>query len=833
MSEHPAFPLLHLPVLLQSDGLDSALPLERTIIHVQITGPLASVVVSQHFTNPIQAAAELDYLFPLPAEAAVSGFELRIGSRRILGDLQESDAARASYEEARGQGKRSGLIEQRRPNLFAVRLANVLPGEAIDTSIRYQQRVKFADGEYEFVLPMGLTPRYDRPDHPQEGEGTSAPLAKSNEKIGLLELQVMVDAGVPAGNPTSPSHKLEITRSDERRFQLHLAGENIPDHDFVLRYPLAEEQVAAAGWTSGEAGKEFFLATIVPPRMEEEPQVPPREFIFVLDRSGSMSGEPIAQARNAMRACLRTLNPGDAFRILLFDNELEWFNSEALPVTQEKVEQADTYLGRVQGRGGTEIIRAIDAVLGLPVDAQRTRFVVFLTDGAVSAEAQALEQIRGRIGSARLFTFGVGPSVNRALLSRMARLGRGRAAFLQLEEDIEGAIIRFQDSVSFPMLTNLSLAWKNGKAWDIYPTRLPDLYSGEPLEFSGRLARSTDQPLRLELRGERGGQPLTLQVDLTPPAGRDSAIERVWAQARVEDLLEQQALDPARAQKFRTDILGLALEYSLITQYTSFVAIDQETAQGGGKPSVIHVAQPLPKGLSPEGFQPQAQMARMGMAMPASFMPAPASPGQASTTGPLRSLMSKLAGRSLQENTRNIAQEEAQFATPEVVQVTDTRKNETALRWLARAQKLDGSWDGDVERTAAALLAFVRAGNTTRAGSFRQALRRAVSWLVGHPGTNFTAFLRALALEELARATGDEKDSAQAQSARLALPPPSTSIERAALGEQQVSVPASIQSMDDLRLAGIQKRRLPLPKNLLQGETADLAMIWSAVLDQA
>ncbi|MBE0698356.1 MAG: hypothetical protein IH586_15680, partial [Anaerolineaceae bacterium] len=268
MSENPAFPIVHLPVLLQPGVLDSALPLERTIVSVQITGPLASVVINQHFANPIKEAAELDYLFPLPEEAAVTGFEMRIGSRRILGDLQESEAARSAYEEAREQGKRSGLFEQRRPNLFAVRLANILPGEGIAASIRYQQRVTFADGEYEFVFPMGLTPKYVRPENPQEGKGTHAPFAKSDEKIGSLELQVTVDAGLPAGDPTSPSHNLEITRSDERRFHLRLAGENIPDHDFVLRYPLAEEQVTAAGWTSGEAGKEFFLATVVPPRME-------------------------------------------------------------------------------------------------------------------------------------------------------------------------------------------------------------------------------------------------------------------------------------------------------------------------------------------------------------------------------------------------------------------------------------------------------------------------------------------------------------------------------------------------------------------------------------
>jgi Ca-activated chloride channel homolog len=838
MAETRAFPPVHLPMLVLPGAVDSALPLERTRVNVHITGPLVSVVIGQHFTNPLKEAAELDYLFPLPEEAAVSGFELRIGTRHVQGDLQESEAARTAYEDARQQGKRSGLFEQRRPNLFAVRLANILPGEAVDAEIRYQERVKFNDGEYEFVFPMGLTPKYDRPDQPQEGQGTHAPLAKREEKIGPVEIQTTVDAGFAVAEPTSPSHAIEVTRTDARRFQLHLAGENIPDHDFVLRYALVGDGISAAGWTSGESGKEFFLATLVPARLEEEPQVPPREFIFVLDRSGSMTGEPIAQARNALRACLRTLNPEDTFRILLFDNQLEWFRAEAAQVTQAQVEQADAYLDKVQGRGGTEILGAIDAVLSLASDSERTRFIVFLTDGAVSAEAQALEQIRARIGAARLFSFGVGPSVNRALLSRMARLGRGRAEFMQLDEDIEGAIIRFQDSVSFPLLINLSLEWQNGKAWDVYPVRLPDLYSGEPVEFSGRLARNAEQPLRLVLRGERAGQPVALELNLYPPAGRDAAIERVWAQARVEDFIEQQELEPARAQALRDDILGLALEYNLVTRYTAFVAIDQDIAQGGGNPRVVHVALPLPKGLSPEGFQPQAQMARLGMALPAAFMPAPAAPGQAGP-GPLRKLMTQLSGgKTIQESAAGLDADPSLFTPFGIARESAAKKNEPALRQLARTQNLDGSWKEEVEQTAAALLAFVRAGYTPRSGSFRQALRRAAVWLASHPGTGFAAFARALAFAELARATGEANDQAQAQTARLALPAPSSRLEKVVLGGgtawgDQSGAPGTIQTLDDLRLAGILGQKLAVPRNLLHGEGKDLVSAWSAVIEQA
>ncbi|RPJ44484.1 MAG: VWA domain-containing protein, partial [Chloroflexi bacterium] len=647
MPETKASPMIAFPQIVLANEIDSALPLEHTTVSAQVTGPVASVVVTQRFGNPLKEPAELDFLFPLPENAAITGFDLQVGAQRIQGDLQEQETARTAYEEARGQGKRAGLFEQRRPNLFAVRLAHVQAGETIHAMVHYQQRVKFEDDAYEFVYPMGLTPKYDSPQQTGEGEGTHAPIVRGGEAVGPVEISLAVDAGLPVGEPSSPSHTVEVARLDDRRFQMRLAGEQIPDHDFVLRYPAAGEQTQAAGWTSGAegTGKDgFFLATLVPPAVEAETEPAPREFIFVLYRSGSMSGEPILQARNALRACLRALNPNDTFRVLLFDNELEWFHTEPTGVTQEQIERADAYLEQVQGRGGTEIVRALEAALSIPPSGERVRFIVFLTDGAVSAEGRVLDGIRSRIGGARLFTFGIGPSVNRALLSRMAELGRGRASFLQLNEDIEGAIIRFQDSVSFPALTDLALEWEGGKAWDIYPARLPDLYFGQPLEICGRMAWSEAKPARLTVRGKRaaaGGkaQPVVLTVTLAQSTGREPAIERLWAHERVDDLLEQAEMEPKRADKLRAEIVGLALEHNLVTVYTAYVAIDHVDAVSGGQARLIHIAQPLPQGLQPGPFMPGPQpMAMMTAMMP---MPRPASAARHEISDGARGLFSR------------------------------------------------------------------------------------------------------------------------------------------------------------------------------------------------
>lgn len=832
---HESNPIF-MPQIYLSDEFNSSLPLEHTAVTAQVSGPLVVVTVTQRFGNPLREPADLDYLFPLPDEAAVMGFDLRTGARRVRGELHEIEKARDTFNQAQQQGRRAGLLEQRRPNLFSLRLANVRPGEVIYATVRYHQRLQLVDGDtYEFVFPMGITPRYDSPGAPAEGQGVHAPRAAAGDPVGPVEITVAVDAGVPlAGEPVSPSHLLEVEMLDERRFQAQLGGQYLPDHDFVLRYRVAGERVQAAGWTSARAGQTIFYAALVPPRWEENLQPPAREFVFVLDRSGSMTGEPIAQARNALRACLRTLSEQDTFRLLLFDDRLEWFRPESLHLTQANLEQADAFLSGVQGRGGTEIVRAIEAALALPPDSERLRFIVFLTDGAVSAEARALEHIRSRLGEARLFTFGIGPSVNRALLSRMARLGRGRVEFLQLNEDIEGAVIRFQDSVSLPVLADLVMSWENGKAWDVYPSRLPDLYAGQVLEICGCLSLTGGEgPVRLKVTGKLNGQAAVISLSLPQSGGQDLLVERVWARSRIEDLLEQLALDATQAARIRAEVLGLALEYQVVTEWTAFVAVDEEPGEQGVTARVIHVAQPLPAGLSFGALQAPNPivLAAMVPPMPSAAMRKQVRFGPGETSSPP---LARSAGRSDPKTAGINDAGERLYAMepPEMEKISFEEKAaakpgaEDRLRGLARLQQADGSWGNDPEQTAAALLVFIRAGHTTRRGAFRPALRKALVWLKRASLSGWTACLRARVLAEMAQVSGDDSDVRAAREARLALPAPANVLEAAAL-DGAGTAPASIASLDDLRLAALVHAHLPVPQTLLANP---LASVWAAAM---
>jgi Ca-activated chloride channel family protein len=618
-----------------------------------------------------------------------------------------------------------------------------------------------------------------------------------------------------------------VTSIDERRFSVRLAGHTIPNKDFVLRYKVAEAELSAAAWSSASEGGAAVLITALPPRLTEEFEPSPREFVFVIDRSGSMTGGPILQARNALRACLRSLGEQDSFNILGFDHQIEWMSESACGVTQPEIERADRWLEKIDARGGTEILEAIDAALKLSADRERQRYIVFLTDGAVSADEEAMRRVERGIGSARLFTFGIGPSVNRALLARMAELGRGTVEFLQLNEDIEEAIIRFQDRVAYPVLQDLTLEWEGVTSWDVYPARLPDLYIGQPLEIVARVRPTGDGPSRLHIKGRRGSETVELSVDLPAAASADPVILRAWARARIDDLLDRLRNDLRRTAELRAEIIGLSIAYNLLTPFTAFVAVDSEESKTTDRRRVS-ISTPLPEGLDMEGFfggpdliassmlaQPPAAPMMLdalfdaGESMSASYDSSVPEMREAPTGGLSKFISSaqKLLGRDRAEERLNDFEIEM---------------SQDPLRWLARTQNVSGSWgagDDEVEMTAAAVLAFARAGHTHRAGHYRRQMAKAIKWLLKARAKRCAAQARAQALLEVAEASGDSGLLREARSAQSGLPPfvaPSTS---------------TYTSLDDLRAAAVLREAGEVAPALLKSAKGELARVWM-ILDR-
>ncbi|MBZ0268356.1 VWA domain-containing protein, partial [bacterium] len=587
--------------------------------------PVARVVVTQTFTNPYTDTIEAVYVFPLPHEAAVTDLTMRLGERVIHGKIDRREAARRAYEAARDAGKVAALLEQERPNIFTQSVANILPGNDVEIVLEYVETLPYEGGAYEFAFPMVVGPRF----LPPGGTGETAPASFRDDLRGDfaprpapgvpdahrvappylppsvrsghdIDVTLRWDAGVPIEGIDSPTHRLQTRRDGRRKatLQLHPA-DTIPNKDLVVRCRVAGDGPTSGvlGYRNDESG--YLTLLLHPDAAPAATDVTPKEMIFVLDCSGSMSGEPMAAAKQLVRHALRNVNLHDTFQIIRFSSSASRFASEPIEATPENVRLGIAYIDQLSGGGGTMMIEGIKAALGFPDDPERLRLVMFLTDGYIGNDNEILAEVAKRIGNARLFSFGVGGSVNRFLLDGLAEEGRGEVQYFLPGGSVPREVGRFYDRIRNPYLTDIELTFEGVDVTGVTPRRLPDLFDGQPLAIharytgngrgsvfvSGRIAgREWKQRIPLDLPGRNGGNP---------------AVGSLWARARIAGL--ERELRLGRNADAEEEITNLGLEHRLVTRFTSFVAIEEQLVVSDGRPRTVEVPLPMPEGVSYEG----------------------------------------------------------------------------------------------------------------------------------------------------------------------------------------------------------------------------------------
>jgi Ca-activated chloride channel family protein len=566
------------------------LPLMDTSVDAEIAGFVADVEVHQVFSNPFSERIEATYLFPLPDNSAVDDMVMQIGDRRIVGEIHRRDEARAIYEQARDSGRTAALLDQERPNMFTQHVANIGPGEQIDITIHFVQSLKYDDGGYEWAFPMVVGPRYI----PAEGTGAANPREDaarldapySRSTGNAISLQVSLDAGVPIQGLRSPSHKLLVERIGESQATIAIdPRDRIPNKDFILRYDVAGESPDAALITHRSGLGGYFMLMIQPQSEDalSDAVVTPKEMVFVVDTSCSMSGFPLDKARDAMRLAISEMNPSDRFTVLNFSEKVSKLSPQTLPNTSFNRRQGLRFVNQFRGSGGTEMLSGIKASLDLPADDDLLRTVLFLTDGYIGNEDAILAAIGERLGRSRLFSLGIGSSVNRYLLDRMAKMGRGQVQYLRPDEDASGAIEEFYDRIRNPVLTDIEVEWQGVSVEQVMPDPVPDLFAGQPIILVGRY----DKPGRgsVTIRGRVRGQEVEQTIDVLLPRHQDenSALASLWARNVIADLESRQHGRPSRA--LVEEITDLALEYRLMSKYTSFVAVEEQIRGDGRGPT--------------------------------------------------------------------------------------------------------------------------------------------------------------------------------------------------------------------------------------------------------
>ncbi|MCB1099081.1 MAG: VWA domain-containing protein [Verrucomicrobiae bacterium] len=606
------------------DANAAAFPLRSTDVAVNISGVIADVTVRQLYANLGGGAIDAVYIFPASTRCAVHGMTMRIGGRTIEAKVMERAEARKEFEKAKSEKKSAALLVQQRPNVFQMNIGRVLPGDEIEIELHYTEHLVPEKGIYEFVYPTVVGPRYSNQResevaasekwiaNPFLKKGTTAPTA--------FHISASVHGGMPLASVACDSHPVKIAYKDETSAEVQLDesetnGSNGGNRDFILRYAIAGNEVGSGlllhQAAEGE-GENFFLLTVQPPARVEKGDVSKREYVFVVDVSGSMSGFPLNTAKALMAGLLKEMRPTDRFNVLLFAGSSKVLSERPLEATAAHLKQANTLIDRQGGGGGTELLPALSRALSLPKTDGYSRSIVIVTDGYVQVEREAFDMLRKNLGEANAFAFGIGSSVNRFLIEGIARAGGGESFVVTRPAEAASMAQKLHDYISAPVLTDIEILYDGFDAYDVEPKGYPDVMAERPLVVWGKWQGNPAG--KIEITGLRGDGSRYRHVHQVG-AGDDrtnSALPYLWARNRIAALSDY--IGVQRDAEDIREVTNLGLSYNLLTDYTSFIAVDTEARalENSDEPTVVKQPLPLPQGVS-NAAVPEPQTALLAL----------------------------------------------------------------------------------------------------------------------------------------------------------------------------------------------------------------------------
>jgi Ca-activated chloride channel family protein len=587
-------------------GLFAVAPNLSTEVSIRVTGPVVRTSVRQTFRNTTGRCVEGLYVFPLPEMSAVDTLEMMIGARTITGEIREKQDANRVYQKAKSEGRKAALIEQHRPNVFTTSVASILPDEIATITIEYQETARYEKGEYRLRFPMVVAPRYN-------ARGTPYSLA-SMAQAGVSRPQISVDLQ-PGYSVAGFKSNYQLTQQIVGDEHYQLAIDQVDgDRDLELVWRPDLGSTPEATVLTEKIGDQTFALIVVTPPPQPVVSVG-RETVFIIDSSGSMQGGSMEQARSALLLAIDNLRPGDRFNVIDFDSEARALFDESRVVDATSIETAREFVRGLDANGGTEMLSALK--LALPSGQQlpgTVRQVIFMTDGQVGNEQELFTYIHSTLGESRLFTVGIGSAPNSHFMRNAARFGRGTFTYIGDLKQVQERMGELFEKLSSPAMTSIEVQVDDPTA-EMWPSRIPDLYTGEPLVVAVRVV---DPSVTIALRGRVGGQQWSRDLRLPPPGGDDSGIARLWARQKIEFAMDRlsEGVDPAVV---RAQVIDVALRHHLVSQYTSLVAVDQTPHGLAGATCAAEMEtnapQPQDAGQLPQTATPAALLILIGMAL--------------------------------------------------------------------------------------------------------------------------------------------------------------------------------------------------------------------------
>jgi Ca-activated chloride channel family protein len=581
-------------------------PILKMDVHIAVTGTIARATVRQEFTNPSRKKGdwlEGVYVFPLPETAAVDHLRMKIGERIIEGRIKERAEAKTVYDQAKREGKRTGLVEQERPNLFTTSVANIGPGEHVTIELEYQETVRYEHDQFQLRFPMAVGPRYI-PGVPvivegqgPRGSGTSpdtdrvpdasriTPPIQSPEDgaINPLSLSLTLKPGFPLAKVESPFHPIISIQDQDGGYQISLRKDAVPaDRDFLLIWhPAPRTEPMATVFTEQKDGATYAMLMLVPPTQHNEkaPRIP-RDLTFIIDRSGSMAGASIEQAKGSLAAALARLTTQDRFNIIQFNHSVRSLFPIPQPVTTTAMQQAIRYTEQLTADGGTEILPALRQALKSPQDSARLQQIILITDGQVGNEEELFELLHQRVGSRRLFTIGIGSTPNSHLMRKAAESGRGTFTYIGNVNEVKEKLDGLFKKLEHPVLNNITIDAAGWSGFEQFPATITDLYEGEPIVLA---LKADSLPSQAVLHGQVGNAAWSLPISFNNAAAH-GGLSVYWARQKIAALMDETYKGGAE-ETIRKAVLDVALAHHLISRYTSLVAVDVTPARPADSPA--------------------------------------------------------------------------------------------------------------------------------------------------------------------------------------------------------------------------------------------------------
>lgn len=603
-------PLAPYFVVQSENALLERFPLKETNVTTNIDGVIAETYVVQTYANEGKTPINASYVFPASTNVTIHGMKMIIGDNIVTAKIKEKEEAKEEFEEAKSEGKSASLLEQERPNVFHMDVANIMPGASVRIELHYTELIEPVDGTYQFVFPTVVGPRYpstpDTDESAKEGEGTadteewvaSPYLPGGGTPVGKYDITVNLSTGVPIADLSCKSHQIKVSKDNDSTAHISLADSKdfAGNRDFILEYKLNGQDVNCGLMVSRGENENYFMLMVQPPERCEIDDIPPREYIFALDISGSMSGYPLETAKDLIKKLVTSLRETDRFNLILFSDEALLLSPESLDATVENVDAAIRLIDEQNGGGGTELALALKGALALPMDANTARSIVIITDGYISGEKEIFEIINENLATTSFFPFGIGTSVNRYLIEGIAKTGQGESFVVTDADEAAATAQRFRTYIESPVLTDIQVSYNGFDVYDMEPASLPTLFAQRPIVIYGKWRGELTGTIEITGKNGKQGYQQKIPVSRIAPLENNEAIRYLWARKKVEQLTDYglNEHDP----DIKEEITQIGLTYSMMTPYTSFIAVVDTIQNPVGKSTDIDQPLPLPLKVS-------------------------------------------------------------------------------------------------------------------------------------------------------------------------------------------------------------------------------------------